>query len=95
MTARQVTCGQCGDTFESGWTEEEAEAEAVAAFGAMPADPVLVCDECYTAIMAVNGHRPPEPVLTEVERHISEQLQARFDMAMDRAMRSAFRGESS
>lgn len=38
----------CGGTFESGWTDEEAQKEAEAVFGIIPkAEQQVVCDECY------------------------------------------------
>jgi hypothetical protein len=50
MTAH-FTCENCGGTFEKGWSDEEARAEAIGTFGAMPAEPAQVCDECYDMIM--------------------------------------------
>jgi len=45
-------CSECGGTFESGWTEEEALAEFRQTFGREKRDDdAEVCDECYKAIM--------------------------------------------
>lgn len=42
------TCAMCGETFESGWTDAEAQAEALRDFGPIPkTDQRLVCDVCY------------------------------------------------
>lgn len=49
--AGKYTCANCGRTFNKGWSDEEAEAEAVEAFGAVPDDPVLLCDDCYEELM--------------------------------------------
>ena len=45
------TCDSCGERCESTWTEEEARAEAIEAFGAEPADKARVCDFCYQVLM--------------------------------------------
>ena len=52
---RMCTCENCGLTFESGWTEEEAKAEAVENFGknvTEDLEQVTLCDDCYTEFMA-------------------------------------------
>lgn len=49
------TCAQCGWTGESGWTDDEAMAEAESnGFLGDGADNVVVCDDCYAQIMAFN-----------------------------------------
>lgn len=48
----EFTCGECGETFEMGWTDDEAKAEATANGFDLDADNVIVCDPCYEAIMA-------------------------------------------
>jgi Fe2+ or Zn2+ uptake regulation protein len=44
-------CTYCGGTFESDWSDEEADQEALAKFGVKNAstdpDMVLICDVCY------------------------------------------------
>jgi hypothetical protein len=48
VTARTYICDRCGKVFESGWSEEEAHAEAEAAFTpAELAETAVVCDGCY------------------------------------------------
>ena len=49
------TCDNCGRTFETDWTDEEAKAEYEAAFG-KPFDPetaVVVCDDCFKRLNAI------------------------------------------
>jgi DNA-directed RNA polymerase subunit RPC12/RpoP len=53
-SANTYTCAACGEEFENGWTDEEAEAEYQAAFtgdaeAGAPKD--TVCDDCYHKIM--------------------------------------------
>ena len=49
----EYTCKECGGTFESPGTVEEAEEEAEKVFGFIPigSDRVEVCDECYEKLM--------------------------------------------
>lgn len=50
---RDFTCAQCGGTFEKGWTDEEAAAEAQANFSATELeDTAMICDDCYGPFMA-------------------------------------------
>ena len=46
---RKFTCESCGRELESKWTEEEAQAEAISNFGALPEpdDRAVICDDCY------------------------------------------------
>lgn len=54
---RQFTCECCGGTFDTGWTDEERDAEAKRNFPDLePDDRLLVCDDCYKLIMAFNEH---------------------------------------
>jgi DNA-directed RNA polymerase subunit RPC12/RpoP len=49
----KYTCGDCGETFESAWSEEEALAEMHRDFGDLAQDDrVVVCDDCYQAMEA-------------------------------------------
>ena len=49
---KRFTCERCGETFESDWTDESANAEMLATFGELPKeDQAVVCDECYASIM--------------------------------------------
>jgi hypothetical protein len=52
-TKRTYTCDDCGGTFEEGWSDEEAHAEAVQNFGTLADGPAMavVCDDCYRDIM--------------------------------------------
>jgi hypothetical protein len=48
------TCENCGETWEKGWTDEEADAEYEGAFGlGAPSgkERAVVCDDCYAEIM--------------------------------------------
>lgn len=48
---REYVCDECGGTFETGWSDEEAREEAEALFpGASPEDMAVVCDECFKEI---------------------------------------------
>lgn len=49
------TCSDCGDTFEAGRPDEEAQQEALENFGRRGDAPgmAIVCDDCYKEIMAV------------------------------------------
>lgn len=49
----EYVCVECGDVFESTWTDEEALAEAVENFGdQLGNDPVVICDDCYWLMTA-------------------------------------------
>ncbi len=52
--ARSYVCQECGETFDEGWSDDEAQAESVRTFGVRGDAPgmVIVCDDCYRAIMA-------------------------------------------
>lgn len=45
------TCAHCGNTYEKGWSDEEAYAEATELFGKPPAEwndeQVVICDDCF------------------------------------------------
>jgi ribosomal protein L37AE/L43A len=43
------TCEQCGRTFTKGWSDDEADAEALRTQGVRRGAPgtALVCDDCY------------------------------------------------
>ena len=48
------TCDACGGTFESGWTEEESQAEYSIEFPkekAAGVERAVVCEECYQRLM--------------------------------------------
>ena len=44
----------CGDTFEAGWSDEEAKKEFEKNFGEKVEDndTCIVCDDCYKILMA-------------------------------------------
>lgn len=44
------TCSLCGETFDKGWSDEEAEAELASTFAVPKVDCNLVCDDCYKAM---------------------------------------------
>ena len=45
----KFTCEECHETYDKGWTDEEAAAEAELAFGITTG--AIVCDDCYNKIM--------------------------------------------
>lgn len=59
----EFLCANCGKTFERGWSDEEAQAEAESL---IPADQfeesgtAVVCDDCFKAIMGRVQIEAPE-----------------------------------
>lgn len=52
---RKFTCDACGETFDAGWSEEEAEAELAETFpGFDKLECARVCDDCYQEMMKQN-----------------------------------------
>jgi hypothetical protein len=51
---RLFTCERCKQTFEQGWSDEEAIAESKATFGFYPGSEQVgvLCDDCYVEFMA-------------------------------------------
>lgn len=49
LKANEYQCDNCKGVFEKGWSDEEADAEAIAnGFGPLDEDDnVLICDECF------------------------------------------------
>ena len=47
MTGREFICARCGETYESGWTEEEALQELKETFNTPVEECAKVCDDCY------------------------------------------------
>lgn len=53
MIEGNYKCERCGGEFLNGWSEKEAEAEAVALWGDIkPEDQVTLCDDCFKKMMA-------------------------------------------
>lgn len=56
------TCAQCGKTFDSEWTDEEAEAEAQNLFGVENASKhpgmEIVCDGCFEDMGPFTSMKP-------------------------------------
>jgi len=48
-------CNCCRTVQETDWDDTSAEDEAVRVFGEVPDDAVIVCDDCYRAMMAIAG----------------------------------------
>lgn len=58
-TIGTFTCACCGETFEKGWTDEEASAELKETFpGIERPHCELVCDPCFEAICKFHGIKP-------------------------------------
>lgn len=57
--SKTYKCDMCGGTFDSGWSDEEAEAEYSGSFNELSqeekADRAEVCDDCYKEFMAEHG----------------------------------------
>lgn len=57
-TPETFTCDRCHQTFDKGWSDAEAEAEAVEQFGEYAKLPrAVVCDDCYRKM---NAEIPPK-----------------------------------
>lgn len=52
--SRTYTCEDCGETFEYGWSDDDAHAESVENFGVRGDAPgmAIVCHDCYLEIVA-------------------------------------------
>lgn len=53
---KDYACSMCNDTFISGWSDEDAQAEYQENFGDLDldhSDTAVVCDDCYNRFMAV------------------------------------------
>lgn len=53
MTAKgdTYTCAECGGTFTTDWSDEEALDELEDNFSVPPEQCAVVCDDCYKLIM--------------------------------------------
>ena len=49
MPSNEYTCSMCRQTFDKGWSDDEANAEAVILFGrdGHASDMEIVCDDCW------------------------------------------------
>ena len=57
MSNPTITCAQCGETFQSDWSDEEAQQERAINFPNLSdEDACIVCDPCYKTAM---GQREP------------------------------------
>lgn len=59
MKSNEYKCALCKEVFNKGWSDEEAQAEALEVFGEIPQDQQeVVCDDCYkmmiTAVPPIN-----------------------------------------
>lgn len=53
---REFTCEECGGTFETGWSDEEAREESNALFPGVSVDDMAeICDVCFKEIMERSG----------------------------------------
>jgi hypothetical protein len=51
----QYKCFMCQQTFDKGWSDEEAEAEKLELFGDVPKNECeLACDDCFQEIKPVS-----------------------------------------
>lgn len=47
-TIDEYTCAECGQTFEKGWSNEEADIEKQALWGDLEPDKsAVICDDCF------------------------------------------------
>lgn len=63
-------CAMCGEEFEKGWTDEEAEAEAKEFYGKIPeSEKAIVCDDCFNKI-----HPNKFPITTKITKAIITKM---------------------
>ncbi len=56
--SEEFTCVICGGAYDKAWDDEDAEAELISTFGAVPLDEcAVVCDDCYLILNAVHPFR--------------------------------------
>ena len=54
MSVETYQCAKCLETYEKGWTDEEAEKEAEENFGFIEIEErAIICDDCYREIMGL------------------------------------------
>lgn len=81
----KFVCGECGGTFDKGWSDEDAQAEMLANFGELPDDDrVTVCDDCFQAME--RNMRAAGLDFGDVDSHISamDEIQAWLADAKER-----------
>lgn len=62
-------CAECSETFEKGWSDEEAIGEAEAVLGTYDEENMaVVCDDCYQKIMREHPIPSPEEQEKLVEK---------------------------
>ena len=83
MSGRLFRCAQCHGEFETGWSEEEAKAEALALFAitdATPADALAeVCDDCFQKMTAAY---PPEQYMRDLSTEAAGDLHGVLDESL-------------
>lgn len=56
MSKERYRCAQCKKVYKHGWSEEEANQEAVDNYGVSPQDHpenfAVVCDDCYKKLVS-------------------------------------------
>lgn len=66
------TCAACGDEFEKGWDDSEADAEYERLFPVAHAsgeEREIVCDDCFNLLM---GKQPEPEAIADEEGHIDD-----------------------
>jgi hypothetical protein len=70
MTDNEYQCAHCGNVYEKGWTDEEAEKEAAENFG-KPTNEwrdnvAVICDDCYQKMNPKNYPELVEKVKKQI-----------------------------
>ena len=48
MKDTEYKCDSCGNIYEKGWSDEEAEKEQLEVFGYIPLEErAIICDDCF------------------------------------------------
>lgn len=56
MTPQEYTCARCGETYESGWSEEEMLEEKTQLFGDVSKEECeVLCDNCFKYLIGKYG----------------------------------------
>ena len=55
LSNNEYQCARCGEVYEKGWTDEEADAEATKIFGKHPDqwkdEKAVICDDCFKEVV--------------------------------------------